>query len=166
MIETEAKVELIKYNSQEFQQACQLRYELFYAEHGLPWHIVEDERQADYFHAAILIQNSVVAYGQLVPQDNSVYQNTYKICQMVVKPGYQGQNFGSKILLFLIEQAKQESAIAKRRRSLIALTLNARTTAVGFYQKFGFKTHGRQFPSTTTGIPHITMNKNLSSSLL
>ena len=77
--EAEAKVELIKYNSEEFQQACQLRYELFFAEHSLPWHIVQDESQAEYFHAAILIKNSVVAYGQLVPQDNSVYQ----ISQMV-----------------------------------------------------------------------------------
>lgn len=150
----ESKIELIKYNSEEFQQACQLRYELFFAEHSLPWQIVQDEHQAEYFHAAILRQNSVVAYGQLVPQDNSVYQ----ICQVVVKPGYQGQNFGSKILLFLIEQAKKEGAIA--------VTLDARTTAVGFYQKFGFQTHGTQFPSSTTGVPHITMNRNLSSSLL
>ena len=150
----ESKIELINYNSEEFQQACQLRYELFYAEHSLPWHIVQDESQAEYFHAAILIKNSVVAYGQLVPQNNSVY----KISQMVVKPSYQGQNFGSRILLFLIEQAKKEGAIA--------LTLNARTTAVGFYQKFGFQTHGKQFPSATTGVPHITMNRNLSSSLL
>jgi predicted GNAT family N-acyltransferase len=149
MSETEAKVELIKYKSQEFQQACQLRYELFFAEHSLPWHVVQDERQAEYFHAAILIQNSVVAYGQLVPQDNSVYQ----ICQMVVKPGYQGQNFGSKILLCLIEQAKQARAIA--------LSLHARTTAVGFYQKFGFQTDGLQFLSSTTGIAHITMNREL-----
>ncbi|MEN9521419.1 MAG: hypothetical protein RLZZ381_4007 [Cyanobacteriota bacterium] len=153
MIETEAeaKVELIKYKSQEFQQACQLRYELFFAEHGLPWHIVQDERQADYFHAAIVTSGSVVAYGQLVPQDNRVYQ----ISQMVVKPGYQGQNFGSRILLFLLDRAREEKAIA--------LTLNARTTAVGFYQKFGFQTHGTQFPSSTTGVPHITMNKKLST---
>jgi predicted GNAT family N-acyltransferase len=150
----ESKIELIKYNSEEFQQACQLRYELFFAEHSLPWDIVQDERQAEYFHAAILIENSVVAYGQLVPQDNRIYQ----ICQMVVKPSYQGQNLGSKILLCLIDQARAEKAIA--------LTLNARITAVGFYQKFGFKTYGKQFCSTTTGIPHITMNKNLSSSLL
>lgn len=153
-ITKESKIELIKYNSAEFQQACQLRYELFYAEHSLPWQIVQDERQADYFHAAILIRNSVVAYGQLVPQDNSVYQ----ISQMVVKPGYQGQNLGSKILLCLIDRAKSAKAIA--------LTLHARTTAVGFYQRFGFQTHGTEFLSATTGIPHITMNKSLSSSLL
>jgi hypothetical protein len=67
-------VELIEYNSQEFQQACQLRYELFFAEHGLAWNVVQNKRQANYFHGAILRQNSVVAYGQLVPQDNRVYQ--------------------------------------------------------------------------------------------
>lgn len=156
MIETEAeaKVKLIKYKSQEFQQACQLRYELFFAEHSLPWQIVQDESQADYFHAAILIKNTVVAYGQLVPLDNRVYQ----ISQMVVKPGYQGQNFGSKILLYLIDRAREEKAIA--------LTLNARLTAIDFYQKHGFQIQGQQFPSTTTGIPHISMNKSLSSSIL
>jgi predicted GNAT family N-acyltransferase len=142
-------VELIKYNSQEFQQACQLRYELFYAEHGLSWDVVQDQRQANYFHGAILIQKSVVAYGQLVPQDNRIYQ----ICQMVVKPGYQGQNYGSRILCFLIEKAQQEGAIA--------FTLNARLSAVGFYQKFGFQTQGEQFPSSTTGISHITMKRTI-----
>lgn len=148
-LKRDTSIKLIKYDSQEFQQACQLRYELFFAEHSLPWHIVQDESQADYFHAAILIKNSVVAYGQLVPQDNSIYQ----ICQMVVKPGYQGQRFGSRILWFLIDRAKSAKAIA--------LTLNARLTAVGFYQKFGFQIQGQQFPSATTGIPHITMHKKL-----
>jgi ribosomal protein S18 acetylase RimI-like enzyme len=157
MISSEFNPKPIKYHSQEFQQACQLRYELFYAAHGLSWDVVQDKRQANYFHGAILKQNLLVAYGQLVPQANRIYQ----ICQMVVKPGYQGQNFGSRILLFLIEQAKQEGAIAKRRRSLIALTLNARLSAVGFYQKFGFQTQGTQFPSSTTGIPHITMNRTI-----
>lgn len=144
-------VELIKYNSQEFQQAGQLRYELFFAEHGLSWDVVQDERQANYFHGAILKQNLLVAYGQLVPQDNRIYQ----ICQMVVKPGYQGQNYGSRIIYFLIEKARQEKAIA--------LTLNARLSAVGFYQKFGFQTQGEQFPSSTTGIPHITMKQTILS---
>ncbi|MGL5831967.1 MAG: GNAT family N-acetyltransferase [Waterburya sp.] len=148
-ITKEFNTELIKYNSQEFQQACQLRYELFFAEHGLAWDVVQDERQANYFHGAILQQNLLVAYGQLVPQANRIYQ----ICQMVVKPGYQGQNYGSRILYFLIEKAQQERAIA--------LTLNARLSAVGFYQKFDFQTHGKQFPSTTTGIPHITMKRTI-----
>ncbi|HEY9771008.1 MAG TPA: GNAT family N-acetyltransferase [Coleofasciculaceae cyanobacterium] len=142
-------VELIAYGSREYQQACQLRYELFFAEHGLPWDVVLDEHHAEYFHAAILIQDYVVAYGQLVPHSSQIYQ----ICQMVVKPNYQGQNLGRQILFTLIKIAKQEKAIA--------ITLNARLTAVGFYQNLGFQTCGAQFPSTTTGVIHIQMNKKL-----
>ena len=140
---------LVDYDSQEFQQARELRYKLFFAQHDLPKSIVTDLKQSDYFHAAIEIDNKVVAYGQLVPYEDKIYQ----ICQMVVMPEYQRQNLGKKILLFLIDIAKQEQAIA--------LTLNARLTAVDFYQKLGFQTHGTSFPSSTTGIPHITMNLKL-----
>lgn len=148
-IAPETNIRQIQYHSPEFDQACELRYQLFFAPHDLPRDIVRHKSQANYFHGAILIQNSVVAYGQLLPHPNKVYQ----ICQMVVQPEYQQQSLGKQILLFLIEQAKQEKAIA--------LTLNARLTAVGFYQKLGFQTFGSQFPSNTTGIPHITMNRQL-----
>ena len=77
----------------------------------------------------------------------------YQVCQMVVRPEYQGQNLGREILLFLIKIAKQDKAIA--------LTLNARLTAVCFYQKLGFKTEGEPFPSDITGVPHIEMNQEL-----
>ena len=141
--------ELIEYDSQEFQQACELRYKLFFAQHNLPKSIVTDPKQKDYFHAAIAIHNKVIAYGQLVPHDDKIYQ----ICQMVVAPEYQKLGLGKKILLFLIDIAKQEGAIA--------LTLNARLTAVGFYQKLGLQTHGTPFPSSTTEISHIGMNRIL-----
>ncbi len=151
MREDSIAVELIEYNSREYHQACQLRYELFFAEGNLPWEVVLDKRHANYFHAAIVVRDRVVAYGQLAPQSDRLYQ----ICQMVVHPNYQRQNLGSKILSTLIEIAKQQGAIA--------LTLNARLTAVGFYQKLGFKTCGTPFPSTTTGVPHITMKRKLNN---
>lgn len=142
-------VEQIAYDSEEFQQAASLRYELFFAEHNLPWSVVFDERQRNYCHGAIVLQNCVVAYGQLLPQSNGIY----RICQMVVTPQYQRQNLGSKILLFLIELAKKQGAIG--------LVLDARLSAVGFYRKHGFQTCGEQFPSSTTGILHIVMNREL-----
>lgn len=149
MINQETEVKLIEYSSQEFQQACQLRYELFFAEHKLSWNVVQNKRQAEYFHSAIVIGDAVVAYGQLVPHKNHIYQ----ICQMVVKPKYQSQNLGSKILVALIDIARKEGAIA--------LTLNARLTAVGFYQKLGFRSFGKPFPSVITGVKHIIMSQKL-----
>ena len=142
-------VKLIEYDSPEFLQACQLRYELFFAEHNLPFSTVFCDRQKYSFHAAIQDSNLVVAYGELVPQDNLVY----RVCQMVVHPDYQKQNLGRKILSTLIAIAKKEGATS--------LTLDARLTAIGFYQKLGFKTCGAEFPSTTTGVMHMTMNKEL-----
>ena len=148
-IAKEMPVKLIEYNSAEFYQAAQLRYQLFFAPLNLPWDLVQDERQDSYFHAAIAMEDTIVAYGQLVPHPNRIYQ----ICQMVVQSDYQRQNLGRKILMFLIDLAKQEQAIA--------LTLNARLTAVDFYQKLGFHTDGVPFPSSITGVPHITMNQTL-----
>ena len=149
MEDKQITVELIQPHSNKYRRACQLRYELFFAEHDLPWDVVFNQRQANDFHASISIEDRLVAYGQLVPQCDRIYQ----IRQMVVDPSYQRQNLGKRILSFLIEIAKQEAAIA--------LTLNARLTAVGFYQKLGFKTFGTPFPSTTTGVPHIAMNRKL-----
>ena len=141
-------VKLIKYNSPEYHQACQLRYRLFFAEHNLPKNVVLDESHANYYHAAI-IQDRVIAYGQLVPHPNRIYQ----ICQMVVEPSYQNQSLGKNILSTLIQIAKHQNAIV--------ITLNARLTAVGFYQKLWFQTCGTKFPSTITGVPHIKMYKKL-----
>ena len=141
-------VKLIEYNSLEYHQACQLRYRLFFAEHNLPKNVVLDESHANYYHAAI-IQDRVIAYGQLVPHPNRIYQ----ICQMVVEPNYQNQSLGKNILSTLIQIAKDRGAVC--------VTLNARLTAVGFYQKLGFQTYGTEFPSSTTAIPHIKMYKKL-----
>lgn len=140
---------MIDYSSPEFQQAARLRYDLFFAEHNLPWSITQQSSQAKYLHAAILRQDTVLAYGQLVPNSDRIYQ----VCQMVVRPENRSQNLGRTILSFLINLAKKEDATA--------LTLNARLTAVGFYQKLGFRSQGEPFPSNTTGVAHIRMNKKL-----
>lgn len=149
MTSNQTLVKFIEYGSPEYQQACQLRYQLFFAEHNLPWSTVFGDRHEESFYAAIVVEERVVAYGELVPQSNLVY----KICQMVVAPQYQKQNLGRKILSTLTNLAREEGAIA--------LTLNARLTAVGFYQKLGFQPFGKDFPSTTTGVMHIAMNKKL-----
>ena len=48
-----------------------------------------------------------------------------------------------------------------KKEGAVSLTLNARLTAVGFYQQLGFKTFGKEFPSSTTGVIHIAMSREL-----
>lgn len=143
----EIAVKLIKYQSLEYQQACELRYRLFYNEHGLSWNAVIDSSDANCFHAAIILQSNLVAYGQL----SKCNQSNYQIKQMVVEPSYQKQGLGKQILLTLLNLAKQQGATE--------IALNARLSAVGFYQKIGFKTCGIQFPSSTTGVIHVPMKQ-------
>ena len=142
-------VKLIEYQSQEYQQACRLRYRLFFQEHDLPWDVVLDDNNTDCFFAAIVIEENVVAYGQLRDRHNGIYQ----IEQMVVEPKYQRQYLGKRIILTLIDLAKHKGAIE--------IVLNSRLCAIGFYQRVGFQTCGVEFPSPTTGVIHIPMNKKL-----
>lgn len=144
-----SSVKLIEYGSSEYLQACELRYELFFAKHNLPWSTVFKDCHPESSYAAIIFQNRVIAYGELVPQDYF----TYRICQMVVHPNYQRQNFGRTIVLKLIELAKSKHATS--------LILNSRLPAIAFYQKLGFHCFGSKFPSATTGVMHISMKLSL-----
>ena len=56
-------VKLIKYNSKEYQQAYQLRYRLFYAEHDLPWNQVFNPIKRHCCHLAIINSGHVSAYA-------------------------------------------------------------------------------------------------------
>ena len=148
MTQTKISVKLIEYQRQEYRQACKLRYRLFFQEHNLPWDVVLNNNDAD-FLAAIVIEENVVAYGQLRDRHNGIYQ----IEQMVVEPKYQRQYLGKRIILTLIDLAKHKGAIE--------IVLNSRLCAIGFYQRVGFQTCGVEFPSPTTGVIHIPMNKKL-----
>ncbi|MEM8832897.1 MAG: GNAT family N-acetyltransferase [Cyanobacteria bacterium P01_G01_bin.19] len=142
-------VGLIQYNSPEYHQACQLRYQLFFAEHNLPWDIVCDESDRHYFHLAVTRQKNLLAYAQLVPQENMVYQ----ICQMVVAPKYQRQGWGIKVLAASVDLAQKKGAVV--------VLLHARLSAIGFYQKLGFQICGVEFPSPSTRVMHVPMDLKL-----
>jgi GNAT superfamily N-acetyltransferase len=174
----------------EYALLCDLRYRVFFAPHQLPFEILFDAQEAISFHAIysqlpsqavksiadfgdeflferragrasqIKIHPSikqgpaslpqpVLACGRLTPNLNGIYQ----ISQMAVEPLYQRQGLGQAILRALIDRASLEQAEM--------LTLNARLSAVSFYQKFGFVTVGQPFASAKTSIPHVEMQLQL-----
>ena len=73
---------------------------------------------------------------------------------MVVEPKYQGKGLGKLIIQTLIEAATHQGANL--------LVLNARVTKVNFYQKSGFEPMGEVFSSSSTGVAHIRMQKEIS----
>jgi hypothetical protein len=143
-------IKQIELNSELYQQACQLRYQLFYQPHGLSFDSVFNSQETKSLHLGIIDHDLLVAYGQLTQQ----IDQTYKISQMVVHPNYQRQGLGKKVLAELIKIAQQKNANK--------IVLDARISAVNFYQQLGFKKIlGTEHPSATTGVPHVYMQLKL-----
>ncbi|MCP4985752.1 MAG: GNAT family N-acetyltransferase [Colwellia sp.] len=138
-------IHLIDINSELYKQAIELRYELFFKEHALPKSIIFDNKEVESKHLAISEADRLIAYGRLTALSDSNYQ----ISQMVVSTKYQSQGFGSNLLSELLNKAV--SSGAKN------ITLNARLSALGLYQKYGFVKNGSVFKSESTGVPHVSM---------
>jgi predicted GNAT family N-acyltransferase len=144
-------VRTIEYGSSLYHQAARLRYQLFYQAHNISFDSIFDEAELQDTHVAIVncVEERVIAYGQLVQN----YPEEFQIYQMVVDPIYQKQGFGTQLLQTLTE-------IALNRGSQ-RIILHARVAKAGFYEKMGFIAIGDVFASSTTGVPHIKMEKRL-----
>jgi predicted GNAT family N-acyltransferase len=143
------RLKIIEYDSAEYHQAAQLRYQLFYREYDIPFASIFTPQELEDLHLAIVDSstNSVLAYGRL----GRASMTEFKIYQMVVVPEYQRRGLGTRVLLALFEAASDRGA------SLVIL--NARLTKIPFYRKFGFQSVGEVFPSIVTGEPHIQMQR-------
>jgi len=74
-----------------------------------------------------------------------------RIRQMAVLPAHQGRGMGRR-LLSEVERRLRRSGFAR-------LVLNARASAVGFYEKLGYRVAGDEFVSHT--LAHFEMVKEL-----
>lgn len=78
-------------------------------------------------------------------------QTTIRLRQMAVPNSMQGKGIGRALMIFAENIARDQGY--KR------LTMHARKTALGFYQKLGYKATGNEFLEVT--IPHFIMEKAL-----
>jgi len=78
-------------------------------------------------------------------------QGEVRLRQMAVISGLQGKGLGRALMQFAENIA--------RDRGYKKITMHARKTAIGFYEKLGYKTTGNEFVEVT--VPHFTMEKNL-----
>jgi GNAT superfamily N-acetyltransferase len=76
---------------------------------------------------------------------------TVRLRQMAVLSGLQGKGIGRVLMMFAENIA--------RDRGYKRLTMHARGTAVGFYEKLGYNICSDEFFEVT--IPHYIMEKNL-----
>ena len=91
----------------------------------------------------------IVARAAPFESDASAWQ----LRGMAVDPTRQGQGIGALLVRFV-----EAEAVGANTQ---ILWFNARTTAVGFYEKLGFEVSGEEFDIPTVG-PHFLMSKHLT----
>ncbi|MFV0538904.1 MAG: GNAT family N-acetyltransferase [Dysgonomonas sp.] len=139
--------QIIKYGSTEYEEMLVLRTKILREPLGLTFSQEDLEKDKDDFLLVIrsFDNQSVVACCILSLVDDKIG----KLRQMAVDNTVQKSGLGTAMLAFA------EYVATKERVEKI--TLHARKVAIGFYEKYDYKTVGDEF--TEVGIPHYEMEK-------
>lgn len=140
-------IKIIDHGSAEYTQMIELRYQLLRKPLGLSFEQDELQLEKDYIHIGCFDESRLEGCCMLVPKDKDVLQ----LRQMAVIAGLQGKGIGRVIMQF--------AENISRDRGYKKLIMHARKTAMGFYEKLGYKTVGQEFTEVT--IPHYVMEKEL-----
>ena len=143
--------QFIDFSSPWYPSALDLRIQTFFDGFPNAMELVKDALESSSHHLICTNEQLVVGTGRLRVND----RHQAVISQMAVSIDFQGNNVGGLILRLLIKKAAEEG--------VQKLTLESREAAIGFYEKYGFRTIGKKFPSKKTGVTHQRMEKTLGS---
>ena len=138
----------IDFNSGEYKQMIHLREEIL----RKPLHLTFEADELDNEINDILIgafdEEKILGCCILSRVDTRVV----RLRQMAVQNNLQGKGIGASMMNFA-ENLARDSGYKK-------LIMHARKTAVGFYEKLGYKVSGHEFMEVS--LPHYIMSKKLS----
>lgn len=137
----------IDYGSSDYQKAIQLRYSILRAPLGLNFSQEDLDNEKEHIHIASFEDDDLLGCCMLTKID----QHTLQLRQMAVKANLQRKGIGESIMSFAENIGRD-----KGYRRII---MHARDTAIGFYEKFGYKVKGDQF--IEVNLPHHMMEKNI-----
>jgi predicted GNAT family N-acyltransferase len=137
----------IDHGTPEYKQMIQLRQLILRQPLGLSFSNEELEKEKDDILIAAFDDDDMLGCCMLVPIDS----NTLRLRQMAVNNNLQGKGIGASIMSFAENIARD-----KGYRQMI---MHARVTAIGFYEKFGYKARGDEF--IEVNLPHRVMEKKL-----
>ncbi len=140
-------LKIIDYGSKEYKQILDLRMQILRKPLGLDFSKEDIENEKSDIHIAAYEDDEILGCCMLT----QVNPTSVRLRQMAVKPGLQHKGIG-KVLMQFAEN------IARDRGNKL-MTMHARKTAVGFYEKQGYTVAGKEFIEVT--IPHIVMEKEL-----
>lgn len=131
-----------------YVDALRIRAEVFMKEQGVPRDIEVDQNEPYCIHF-VYYDETGTALGtcRLLPLD----KKTVKLQRMAVLKPYRKQHIGLSLL--------QEAQNFAKAQGFTRMLLGAQLSAVGFYEKLGYKAFGEIF--LDADMPHTMMEKDL-----
>jgi GNAT superfamily N-acetyltransferase len=144
------EIRCVPFPSPLLTQAVELRYRVLHEPFGVQrddeWHD-DDPASA---HVVATVEDDVVGYARLLTEPDGV---TGQIRQVAVRPAWERRGIGSALIAAVLDTAGE--------RGLRDVWLNARLTAVPFYEKLGFRVTSGMFRMPKTYLPHVRMDRAL-----
>jgi GNAT superfamily N-acetyltransferase len=140
-------VKLIDHGSKDYDQMIALRYALLRKPLGLNFTDEELEKEAHDILIGCFDDDKMEGCCLLTETE----PGSVRLRQMAVLSGLQGKGIG-KVLLRFAENIARDRGFKK-------ISMHARKTAIGFYEKSGYKIVSKEFDEIS--IPHYLMEKSL-----
>ena len=140
-------LKLIDYGSPEYEKMLRLRNDLLRKPLGLSFDPLELEKEKDDVLMGAFEDDRLLGCCLLTRVD----AKSMRLRQMAVPNNFQGKGIGRALMVFAENIA--------RDMGYQTLTMHARVTATGFYEKMGYVKKDGQFIEIT--IPHVVMEKSI-----
>lgn len=137
----------IDHGSNEYQLMVTLRYEIMRKPLGLSFSDEELSKEKNDILICAFDEDELMGCCILTNMNHGCV----RLRQMAVQKNMQGKGIGESMVTFAENLA--------RDKGFKTLTMHARDTAIGFYEKYGYKVKGDQF--VEINIPHHIMEKKL-----
>jgi len=140
-------LKFIDYGTKEYNQMIELRLQILRAPLGLTFNKDDLEKEKDDILLGCFDEEQLEGCCLLTEIEPGIV----KLRQMAVLDGLQGKGIGRALMNFA-ENVARDAGYKK-------LTMHARKTAVGFYEKLGYSICSDEFEEVT--VPHYVMEKTL-----
>ena len=137
----------IDHGTKEYQQMIKLRNEILRRPLGLSYTDDELAKEKEDILIGAFDDDEMLACCLMTKVDNK----SLRLRQMAVQNNLQGKGIGASMMSF--------AELVARDKGFEKLVMHARKTAIGFYEKLGYKPVGEEFTEVT--IPHYLMEKKL-----
>lgn len=137
----------IDHGSIEYKKMVDLRYDILRKPLNLTFEANELDREKNDILIAVFEEETILGCCLLTKVD----KYCLRLRQMAVQNNLQGKGIGASMMNF----AENIATDAGYRK----IIMHARKTAIGFYEKLGYKVTGDEFLEVL--IPHVIMEKKL-----